>query len=576
AEEERRRRETEQAVTPVEPAAEQESPAAAWWQAEEPEDAAAPAVDQGEAKEDAPAAAWWSAEQTEDVAASAVDQGEAKEEAPAAAWWSAEEPAGEPVPAVDQVEAKEDAPAAAWWSAEEPGDEPQTPQAGELAAEEATPGDDPWAALDAGTTPWNRMPPAEEVPLAPVSEAEPEDMWGAIAEQTEFAVRAPMAEADDVDLAASLEAQMDEASANRWGGPGGSWQDDGQVPALGSTEDEGDVVLRAFEEHAATPEPDPAEEERRRRETEQALAALFGDEAASIVEAGSEEPEVRPFIRMAAWAPQRSASDDSWAPEDEVRAELERPAAAPVFGFDAPDLVPPWATDEAGGPEEAAAERHEGTRLKSWVRELVETAMLAFLVFLSVRASFQNFKVDGNSMYPTLENGQFLIVNKLVYSEVNLEKLSQFLPFIDAGDDPTRYVFHGPQRGDIVVLRDPRDPSTDLIKRIIGLPGETIEIVNGRVYINDRLLEEPYITAPWNDSLPKILIPPDEYFVMGDNRNNSLDSRSAQVGLVSKDLIIGKATLTYLPLDRFGWAPNQQGQLTDQKPVLTTKRIGEE
>jgi signal peptidase I len=399
-----------------------------------------------------------------------------------------------------------------------------------------------------------------------------EDMWGAIAETAEQAAVAD----DDVDLAASLEAQLGAAlDEPPWAQA--SPHDEADAD-FASTEDEGDVILKAFEAHAATPEPeeDPAEAAARAAETAAALEALFGKQGNQIVEEAGDEPEERPFIRMAAWAPQRSASaDDGWAPAEEVAAELQQQSSP--FGFDLnPEVVtPPWVSNEAVDGDHEVAARGDG-RLKAWIREVVETVMLAALVFLSVRASFGNFKVDGNSMYPTLENGQFLIVNKLVYSEVNLEKLSTFLPFIDPGDDPTRYVFHGPERGDIIVLRDPRDPSTDLIKRVIGLPGETIEIVNGKVYINDRLLEEPYITTPWNDTLPKILIPPDEYFVMGDNRNNSLDSRSAQVGLVAKDLIIGKATLSYLPLNRFGLAPNEKGVLTEQKPVLTTKRIGEE
>ena len=126
---------------------------------------------------------------------------------------------------------------------------------------------------------------------------------------------------------------------------------------------------------------------------------------------------------------------------------------------------------------------------------LVETLLLALLVFLAVRASFQNFKVDGNSMYPTLENGEFLIVNKLVYSEVDVEKLSRFLPFLDPGESPRRFVFHGPERGDIVVLRDPRQPGVDLIKRVIGLPGETVEIVEGHGTQRNAVIEFPNYEA---------------------------------------------------------------------------------
>ena len=201
----------------------------------------------------------------------------------------------------------------------------------------------------------------------------------------------------------------------------------------------------------------------------------------------------------------------------------------------------------------------------------METGLLALLVFLSVRASFQNFKVDGSSMFPTLEDGQFLIVNKLVYAEVDVEKLSNFVPFVDPGETPQRYVFHGPQRGDIVVLKDPRVPDQDLIKRVVGLPGESIEIKEGRVYINDFLLEEPYIKSEWHDNKGKVLIPQGEYFVMGDNRDNSKDSRSSQVGFVPKDLLIGKATLSYWPKSKFGLAPNEPGSA--QGPRLSTTRI---
>ena len=211
------------------------------------------------------------------------------------------------------------------------------------------------------------------------------------------------------------------------------------------------------------------------------------------------------------------------------------------------------------------------------VREVVETVMLALLVFLCVRASFQNFKVDGSSMYPTLENGQFLIVNKLVYSEVDMEKLSNFIPLISASSGEKRNVFHGPERGDIVVLQDPRKPEQDLIKRVIGLPGETLEIVDGKLYINDFRLEEPYIKTVWHDNKPKILVPPGQYFVMGDNRDNSLDSRSQQVGFVPKDLIIGKSMVSYWPKSKFGLAPNEAGNIStkDGVPRLTTQTVGE-
>lgn len=405
-------------------------------------------------------------------------------------------------------------------------------------------------------------------------------MWGAIAAQAEGAAFAPD-DGHNIDLAASLESQMaaefDAPSA--WETPGRYRQpevDDDAGGVFESDDSEEDVILRAFERHAAMPDPEETPNAETDRETQEALAALFGQDASKIVDESVEEPEPQSFIRMTGFAPQRSAEsfDGGWAPQQEVEEALTHDRVS--FGTDGAGFAPPsWATEEFGGEGEAAS-AHQGSKTRTWIRELVETGLLALLVFLSVRASFQNFKVDGSSMYPTLEDGQFLIVNKLVYSEVDVEKLSKFIPFVDPGDDPKRNVFHGPERGDIVVLRDPRKPETDLIKRVIGLPGETVEIVGGKVYINDRLLEEPYITSPWNDTRPKILIPEGEYYVLGDNRDNSLDSRSSQVGLVPKDLIIGKAMLSYWPRDKFGLAPNEGGSLSDQKPVLTTRRLGED
>jgi signal peptidase I len=452
--------------------------------------------------------------------------------------------------------------------------------------------DDPWADFvnaEAAPAPPAPFAPAE-TPFAPSNTtawqapappAQPEDdMWGAIAAQTEEAVFAPD-DGHNIDLAASLESRMaaELDAPPVWETPGGYSRIEGDDDADGVFEagdEEEDVILRAFERHAAMPDPEETRDPETDRETQEALAALFGQDASKIVEEAVEEPEPQSFIRLSGFAPQRSAEtfDGGWAPQPEVEEALAHDRM--TLGTDGAGFVPPpWALGELEADGEAVPVQH-GSKTKTWIRELVETGLLALLVFLSVRASFQNFKVDGNSMYPTLEDGQFLIVNKLVYSEVDVEKLSKFIPFVDPGDDPKRNVFHGPQRGDIVVLRDPRKPETDLIKRVIGLPGETVEIVGGKVYINDRLLEEPYITTPWNDTRPKILIPEGEYYVLGDNRDNSLDSRSSQVGLVPKDLIIGKAMLSYWPRDKFGLAPNEGGSLSDQKPVLTTRRPGED
>ena len=219
-----------------------------------------------------------------------------------------------------------------------------------------------------------------------------------------------------------------------------------------------------------------------------------------------------------------------------------------------------------GGDEDqhdAAAEfqaRPGASRTRSFAREFIETGLMALLVFLAVRASFQNYRVHGHSMDPNLQDGEFLLVNRLEYSQINVDRLSKFIPFLDAGSDPERDVFHGPERGDVVILEDPRDPTQDrLVKRVIGLPGETIEIRGGEITINGQRLIEPYITEPWQGTMPLTRIPEGEYFVMGDNRKNSTDSRF--FGLVPRDLIIGKAMLAMWPFDRFGLAPNESPHL---------------
>jgi signal peptidase I len=218
------------------------------------------------------------------------------------------------------------------------------------------------------------------------------------------------------------------------------------------------------------------------------------------------------------------------------------------------------AEDPAGAQ---AARRANSTR--NLVRELVETGLLALLVFLAVRASFQNYRVHGHSMDPTLQDGEFLLVNRLEYSRIDIDKLGRFIPFLDTSGDQKRNVFHGPDRGDIVILEDPRDPSGDrLVKRVIGLPGEKLEIVNGVVYINGHKLDEPYIKQVPTGNTPPIVLPADEYFVMGDNRNNSDDSRF--LGLIPRDLIIGKAMVAFWPKDKFGLAPNEAARL---EPAVT-------
>ena len=195
------------------------------------------------------------------------------------------------------------------------------------------------------------------------------------------------------------------------------------------------------------------------------------------------------------------------------------------------------------------------------VREVVETLLLAALVFLAVRASVQHYRVDGTSMYPTLEDGEFLLVNSLVYTRVDVEALARYVPGWDPGPPARRHLFHAPKRGDIVVFHHPSGVHRDLVKRVIGLPGETVEIRGGVVYIDGRRLIEPYLAGgavPLGDMAP-VVVPPDSYFVLGDNRNHSQDSRV--FGPIPIDDIVGKAFLTWWPREKFGLAPNQAPRL---------------
>lgn len=227
-------------------------------------------------------------------------------------------------------------------------------------------------------------------------------------------------------------------------------------------------------------------------------------------------------------------------PGDEQLPLHDRSPMGPA-AFGAPSPPP----EDAPGEGSAA---HSSRRRRVLVREVVETGLLAVLVFLCVRASFGNYKVEGHSMDPTLADGQYLIVNKLIYARVNVTRPAHAARFGELRGGK-RELFSGPQRGDIVILHDPRERAgNELVKRVIGLPGELLEVSAGRVYINGRLLDEPYIHRKWS----------------GDNRDGSADSR--YFGLVPRDLIVGKAALRTWPAGEasadFGSAPTLDSAVT--------------
>jgi signal peptidase I len=176
---------------------------------------------------------------------------------------------------------------------------------------------------------------------------------------------------------------------------------------------------------------------------------------------------------------------------------------------------------------------HRGIRL---LREVLETAVLTLLLFLVVRLAVQNYRVDGPSMMPTLQNRELILVDK------------------------AEYYVHPPQRGDIIVFQYPRDPSQDFVKRVIGIPGDTVELdSNGYVLVNGIRLTEPYIEEAYS-GLPtsrtwKLGL--DQYFVLGDHRDDSSDSR--YWGPVPRSDIIGRAALVYWPFNEFHFLQDWSG-----------------
>lgn len=167
-----------------------------------------------------------------------------------------------------------------------------------------------------------------------------------------------------------------------------------------------------------------------------------------------------------------------------------------------------------------------GSFTKEEALDWIISIAIAIALALFIRTFIvELYMVEGPSMTPTLINGERLIVSKFIYR------------------------FQQPARGDVVVFRFPRDPSRDFIKRVIATGGDTIEIRDGRVYVNDQELnEKDYILEKSRGSYPKSKVPEGTIFVMGDNRNNSEDSRFADVGFVPLHLLKGKAIVAFWPL----------------------------
>lgn len=172
---------------------------------------------------------------------------------------------------------------------------------------------------------------------------------------------------------------------------------------------------------------------------------------------------------------------------------------------------------------------------RTFLLDILQTVVLALAIFVVVYfLLFQPHQVSGDSMYPNFDDREYLLTEKVSY---RLDK---------------------PKRGDVVVFKAPPEPSKDYIKRVIALPGETVGIKEGKVYIDGQLLQEPYLSAESYTSaglyLPEgvtVTVGPDEYFVVGDNRPNSSDSR--RWGAVKRKKFVGRAWLVYWPPRKFGF-----------------------
>jgi signal peptidase I len=182
-------------------------------------------------------------------------------------------------------------------------------------------------------------------------------------------------------------------------------------------------------------------------------------------------------------------------------------------------------------------------------REIIEAVVLAAVVFMLLQVTVRNFKVDGSSMDPTLEDGQYLLVNRLVYLRVELDRLAKVVPFWKAGEGSSRHAIHAPKRGEVIVFEfpdsNPNNPRKDFVKRVVGMPGETMRMFDGKVFVNEEVLDEPYLSRKDHSNASEVTLGEGEYYVLGDNRTHSNDSRSW--GTVPEANIRGKVWMVYWP-----------------------------
>lgn len=206
---------------------------------------------------------------------------------------------------------------------------------------------------------------------------------------------------------------------------------------------------------------------------------------------------------------------------------------------------PDWSNYNMTPLEDVPPEEEKSSGWKTaWavLREVGETIILTLIIFFLIQTVIRNFRVVGTSMVNNLHDGQYLIIDKFSYN-----------PWL------TQYFgVGGPQRGDVIVFEPPNRPGEDYVKRIIGLPGETVEVRRGQVFINGQPLAEPFQPNPGSYNANPVVVPPGSVFVLGDNRNNSNDSHNW--GPLPIEKIVGRAWVSY-------WPPSEWGVIPRDKPT---------
>ncbi|MDH5507151.1 MAG: signal peptidase I, partial [Anaerolineae bacterium] len=170
--------------------------------------------------------------------------------------------------------------------------------------------------------------------------------------------------------------------------------------------------------------------------------------------------------------------------------------------------------------------------------EVIETLILALVLFIVINTVTARIRVDGSSMEPSFHHNDYVIVNKLSY------RLGDF------------------ERGDVIIFPNPYNPDEDFIKRVVGLPGDVIQVVDGRLYVNGMMMDEPYLGEPMNKDMSEKVVPEGTLFVMGDNRNDSSDSRAW--GPLEIENVLGKAVFVYWPFDGIGLVDDHTVEAANQ------------